>query len=233
MRAYRYLAGVAGLIAGLWVGAPAKAADCMAPSQAEIEQLHVRWAASLATMHPDKVLRNYAPDATMIGLETPTLLADHMAIRNHYVYFLQREPKIEVQDHVVRTTCAAATDTGAMVMSLRPKAKAAHENVTVRYSLSYEQLDGKWLITHHHLSIAEPAPRQVSAAPDHQPPLAANTPPPKAPAVAGYVKRLQPAKAQRAPAAAKPAKPATERLQDGTTYTPAIWRNNVPNFPDD
>jgi len=221
MRAYRYLAGLAGFLTGLWAAAPARAADCVVPSHAEIQQLHERWAASLATMHPDKVLRNYAADATLLGLDSPKLHNEVLSIRDHYVYFLQREPKVKVGNRVIRAGCDSASDVGTMALSARPSSKAPHETIPVRYSLSYERRDGKWLIVHHHLSVteAEAAPQTAAASA------------PKAPAVAGFIKRLPAARPGAAGPSAPSAKgPATEQLIGGWTYTPGVWRNGMPTY---
>lgn len=215
MRPVRSFLAVVSSLALVSAAAPALAAGCVAPSQAEVEQLHARWVLSLATLHPDKVLRNYAPDATFVGLESTRPLTELLAIRNYYVYFLQREPKVEIQERHVRTGCDAASDNGAMTMAARPKANAPHEPLSVRYSISYENRDGKWLIVNHHLSVAEPQPGA--------PPVAAAGPGAKAPAVAGFLKRLTTSK-KRAAAKADPDRPATEQLQGGWTYTPGIWR---------
>ncbi len=221
MRAYRYLAALAGFVPGFWAAAPARAADCVVPSHVEIQQMHDRWAASLATMHPDKVLRNYAPDATMLGLDTPKLHGELLSLRDHYVYFLQREPKVKIDTRVIRAGCDMASDVGTMTMSIRPKSKAPYEAVPVRYSLNYERRDGKWLIVHHHLSVTEgePAPAPTAAAPA-----------PKTPAVAGFIKRLPPKAAPVPPAAPAAKGPATEQLVGGWTYTPGVWRNGMPTY---
>lgn len=194
---------------------PARAEGCVTPTAPEIRQLHDRWIASLATMHPDKVLRNYAPDAVFIGLETPAPLIDFLSIRNHYVYFLQREPKIEVRSSATRAGCGTASDIGTMSMSARPRGNAAFEPLVVRYSVSYEHRDAKWLIVQHHLSLAEPPQTIANSA-------AAAVPSAKPPAVAGYLKRL-PTASKRA-TTARQDQPATEQLEGGWTYTPGIWR---------
>lgn len=209
-------------LASLTAVAPAIAGDCAAPTEAEVRQLHDRWVQSLATMHPDKVLRNYAPDAVFVGLDTATPLADVLAIRNYYVYFLQREPKIAVQNRVIRSGCATASDIGALTVSARPKGNAPYEPLTVRYSVNYEQRDGKWLIVQHHLSVAE--------VPHAAPPVATSAPAAPAPAVAGFIKRLPAPKKPVAPAA----NPATEQLVGGWTYTPGVWRDDKgPQFQGD
>lgn len=226
MRAYRYLAGLAGFLTGLWAAGSARAADCVVPSHAEIQQLHDRWAGSLATMHPDKVMRNYAPDATLLGLDSPKLHSEFLSIRDHYVYFLQREPKIRIDSRVIRAGCDSASDVGTMALSARPSSKAPHETIPVRYSLSYERRDGKWLIVHHHLSVTEDVAGQATAG---------AAPAPKVPAVAGFIKRVPAPKAR--PASAAPGTPAagdkgpaTEQLIGGWTYTPGVWRNGMPTY---
>lgn len=208
-------------LVALAIASPSLAAGCVAPSQAEVAALHDRWIQSLATMHPDKVLRNYAPDATLVGLESPKVLGDTHAIRNYFVYFLQREPKIDIESRFVRTGCDTASDVGTMTVEARPKGQAPFEPLHIRYSINYENRDGHWLIVQHHLSVAEkPAPAASTAA----------APAAKAPAVAGFVKRLPAPKRTAAPAA-KPDDPQTEQLQGGWTYTPARWpQGESPRF---
>lgn len=199
----------------------ALAVDCAQPSVAEVEQLHDRWAQSLTTIHPDKVLRNYAPDATLIGLDAAELLADDIAIRNYYVYFLQREAKPRFENRVVHTGCDTASEVGTMTLSIRPKAKAPAEPLPVRYSINYERRGDKWLIVHHHLSVMEhpasPASKPVVMAP----------PPARKPEVAGFIKRAATSRPRKqVPTSAAPG-------GDGSDYMPGTWRNGSPVFQGD
>lgn len=167
---------------------------CASLSESDLIALHTRWAASLETRHPDRVLKNYAPDATLIGLDGGDMRSGQLDIRDHYVYFLQREPSAKAEDRSLRIGCNAASDSGVQTMSLRPKAKVPAETVKVRYSLMYELRGDAWMIVHHHLSIVP-------------------TKPAAAPAVAGFIKRA-PVPRRTAPSAASPASDEASRRPD-------------------
>jgi uncharacterized protein (TIGR02246 family) len=170
---------------------------CVRAADGEIERLHERWNTSLQTMHPDRVLRNYAHDASLIGLDASDVRDGFLGVRDYYVYFLQREPTATLGAHVVRSGCNRLTMQGVMSVLLRPKAKQPHETVPVRVSVTYEFAGGHWLITQHHMSVVEisEAAEQIAAARTQS----------KAPVVAGFLKR-KPSAATAAPTtAAKPA----------------------------
>ncbi len=197
--------------------ATVSADSCATAALSEIHALFDRWNDSLATRHPDRVLRNYAADAIMIGLDINNLRDGFLEIRDHYVYFLQREPSAKPESRSIRLGCNTATDTGIQAMTLRPKAKAPFEVVKVRYSLSYEYRAGAWLIVHHHLSALPEPPKPVPG-----------------PVVAGFIKRAADAAKTVDVKKASPAKPAAAApaRNEGTYYRAGSWLDGNPVYDD-
>jgi uncharacterized protein (TIGR02246 family) len=194
--------------------------QCAPLSAVDVHDLYDRWAASLTTLHPDKVLRTYAKDATFAGIGSNAVRTGFLEIRDHFVYFLQREPLAVSTSRTVRVGCNFAMDAGVQELQLRPKAKQKYETMASRYTLNYEFRDGVWLIVNHHMStVSEEAP--VAAA--------ALAPALRTPVVAGFIKRLPDAKK---PIAAAPVSPSgIETLFNGWTYTPGRWIDDAPYFP--
>ena len=191
-----------------WTSAGAHGA-CAPVSEADVASWHEKWVASLETRHPDRVMRNYATDSTMIGLDANDMRSGFLEIRDHYVYFLQREPDAKVDSRAVRTGCNTASDVGIQTMTLRAKANAPVETIKVRYTLNYEFRDEVWRIVHHHLSAM---PISVPAKP---------------PAVAGFVRRTDPKTAPTRPSSSSGSQSAaTAAAMPAMTYRPAPWTDS-------
>jgi uncharacterized protein (TIGR02246 family) len=159
---------------------------CVELKEVEAAILQARWLTSLATGHPDKVLRNYAADAVLIGHDTNAVRTTPAAIRDFYVQFLAREPQVRMESRTLRLGCHTASDAGVHQMTLKSRTRGPNETILVRYSFIYERRDGSWLIVHHHASIL---PEKA----------------PAAPAVASFVKRTAGGSPKAGPGAAPPA----------------------------
>ena len=229
------IGGFALVLAGMMLCSPAHAdvADCTAPEEGEIAGLFDHWNTALQTLHPDKVTRVYAADATLLDGLSSTPYMGHPEIRGHYLYFLQREPQLRVVSRAIRIACNTATDVGTAALTMRSKRAAGLETVIIRYSIVHEFREGAWLIAHQHLSIApdgasgDAGPYDKRAAADSALiPKAAHH---KAPAVAGFTRRSASARsASPKPAARQSTTPLLDEL--GITYKPADWSTGSPVF---
>lgn len=129
---------------------PAKDADtatCRQTTEQEIAGLFDRWNASLATLDPDKVTANYAPNAVLLPTVSNTPRTNHEEIRAYFVDFLQKTPQGKIDRRIVKLGCNLAQDVGVYTFTLK-----GGQKVQARYTYVYEFRDGRWLISHHHSS---------------------------------------------------------------------------------
>jgi uncharacterized protein (TIGR02246 family) len=212
-------------------GAPGQArADlpgCAPLTSDDVEILFDRWNKALMTRHPDKVTRNYAPDAVLLATGSNLPRTNYAEIRDYYMYFLQREPVARVESRNVRLGCNIALDMGTYSFTVKGRAEGTVETLAARYTFIYERREGAWLITHHHSSIMPERGLPVAGVPIPATPSAPLAPKPSEPAakaanapqpaVASFVKRNAAPKSVAPPAAA-------------SGYKAGSWSDNEPRF---
>jgi uncharacterized protein (TIGR02246 family) len=142
MKKYLLAASVIALMA-----TPALAEECAPVTKPQVEQLFDRWNASLATLDPEKVVENYAPDAVLLPTlsNKPRLTQEER--KKYFVDFLKKHPQGKIDSRTIKLGCNEALDTGIYTFTLKDGAK-----VPARYTFTYEFKDGKWLISSHHSS---------------------------------------------------------------------------------
>jgi uncharacterized protein (TIGR02246 family) len=149
-------AAVFGPAAGMAQYAPT-AETCAPITSDEVEVLFARWAKALRTGHPDRVTRNYAPDAVLLATTSNTPRTNYAEIRDYYFNFLQRKPRVRNESRKIRIGCNVVTDVGVYSFTLNGPVSGTVATLVARYTFIYEQRDGAWLIVHHH-SSAMPEP---------------------------------------------------------------------------
>jgi uncharacterized protein (TIGR02246 family) len=143
---------VAGLLAVLLVGlaARAQAAEkmaCVATDEAQIGALFDRWNDSLRTLDPDQVLANYAVDGVLLPTVSNQVRSTPAEIRAYFVKFLKSGPQGRIDQRLIKIGCNVAQDVGTYTFRFKNGS-----TVRARYTFVYEQVDGQWLIAHHHSS---------------------------------------------------------------------------------
>lgn len=131
---------------------------CQAVSHAEIAGLFDRWNASLATLRPEEVIKNYADDAVLLPTLSNKPHVNQSDRIQYFTSFLTREPPGRIDSRVIRIGCNAATDSGIYTFTLKDGTK-----VPARYSFAYEYHKGKWLITSHHSSMMPEKESQIAS----------------------------------------------------------------------
>ncbi len=174
--------------------AQSNAGTCTKPSDGEIAALFDRWSTSLATLHPDRVLKNYSATAMLLPLASHAVRRGDAEIRDYFVYFLQRQPRASVAERTVRADCNLASDTGVYALTMKSRQGPGTETLRVRYSFIYEKRGDDWRIVHEHASVSPEKGTPDRIALVNADPLATDAAGPKA--VAGFVKR---ASARRRP----------------------------------
>lgn len=121
--------------------------ECTSINEDQVAQLFERWNASLATLKPDEVVKNYAEDAVLLPTlsNTPRLTQDER--KEYFVEFLAKKPQGEIDTRVIKVDCNTAIDTGTYTFTL-----ADGKKVPARYTYTYAAKDGNWLISSHHSS---------------------------------------------------------------------------------
>src|SRR5437868_4308473 len=120
---------------------------CRATTRQEIAALFDRWNASLRTLNPDEVVKNYADDAILLPTvsNTPRLTQDER--KEYFTHFLENKPVGAVDMRVIKMGCNDAIDTGLYTFTF-----GNGNRVQARYTFTYELKDGNWLISSHHSS---------------------------------------------------------------------------------
>lgn len=127
---------------------PTQAAPICAPiTEQQVKGLFDRWNASLRTLDPDKVTANYAQDGVLLPTVSNKARTTPAEIRDYFVKFLQGEPVGTIDQRTIRIGCNVAQDLGTYTFKFKD-GKSVH----ARYTYVYEQVNGQWLIAHHHSS---------------------------------------------------------------------------------
>ncbi|HVH92335.1 MAG TPA: SgcJ/EcaC family oxidoreductase, partial [Candidatus Acidoferrum sp.] len=122
--------------------------------EAQIRQLVDNWAKALRAKDVDGLMANYAPDMLLFDLAPPLQYNGAEAYRKTWeewlptfqgpVGFDRREVSITAGDDVAFCHCLNRI-TGKRTDGTEP-------DVWVRATICYRKIDGKWMVTHEHVS---------------------------------------------------------------------------------
>ncbi len=235
LRRWFLLAGLVPAAVGVAQGR-AVAAGCTVPEPAMAQDLFDDWNAALKTQHPDRVTRLFAADGALLGFASPVARAGYMPIRDYFLYFLQFEPKARVTDRKVETGCNFLIDHGTYVWTLKSRTTGATETREARYRFIYELSGGQWRIAQHVDALAGTAVIAGFAVPPPLTPRVAIVDGSTGAAVAGFVKRIEPAPPQSAPArlqgpATKPSSRESDDTPEAGSDTASASKNRPRTTP--
>lgn len=126
----------------------AETATCAPMSEEQVAKLFDRWNASLATLNPQEVAKNYSADSVLLAtLANKPRLTQEERI-DYFKHFLEKSPKGHIDSRTIKTGCNWAVDTGTYTFTMKDGSK-----VPARYTYTYEFKGGNWLITSHHSSM--------------------------------------------------------------------------------
>ncbi|MBV8563820.1 MAG: SgcJ/EcaC family oxidoreductase [Methylobacteriaceae bacterium] len=146
MKALLVAAGI-----GLAMLSPARADDeavtCKSTSTEDVASLFDRWNASLKTLKPEEVVKNYEEDAILLPTVSnkPRVTQDER--RDYFEHFLEKKPVGKIDMRVIKIGCNNAIDAGIYTFTFGDGSK-----VQARYTFTYELKNGTWLISSHHSS---------------------------------------------------------------------------------
>ncbi len=137
--------------AGMASAEIAASATCAPVTNEAVTGLFDKWNKSLATLKPDEVAKNYAPDAVLLPTVSNKPRTTTAEITAYFVDFLKKEPQGVIDTRTVRLGCNTASDVGTYTFSLKT-AEGKVKKVHARYSFIYELVGNEWKIVHHHSS---------------------------------------------------------------------------------
>jgi uncharacterized protein (TIGR02246 family) len=117
-------------------------------TEAQVAALFDRWNGTLATNDPDKVVANYAPDAVLLATVSNTPRFTQGERRAYFVDFLKNKPQGVINNRRIKLGCNTAVDAGVYTFTMGANGAV----VPARYTYTYENRGGQWLITSHHSS---------------------------------------------------------------------------------
>ena len=118
-----------------------------------------QWGQAIAENDPDKVLPFYAEDAVLWGTLSPKVRADRAAVRDYFVSAFKILPGLKVAfgEQLIRVYDNAAINTGYYTFSYVKDGEP--KTISARYSFTYLNKGGSWMIVDHHSSAVPPPPQ--------------------------------------------------------------------------
>jgi uncharacterized protein (TIGR02246 family) len=144
----RLFASAAALAALSFFQTASAQSGCQLTSESQVADLFNRWNDSLATGSAGEVVKNYAENAIFLSTYSDKPRLTQQERYEYYTDILKRHPQLKVEQRVIHIGCNMANDTGLYMITFNGK-----EKVPGRYSISYQYIDGTWLIVAQHTAL--------------------------------------------------------------------------------
>ena len=130
-----------------------------ADSKEDIGAATMKWAQTLGQNDPDSVVALYASDGVLWGTLSPSVRADHAALRDYFVTAFRVLPNLKVTfgQQLIRVYGHTAVNTGYYTFSYFKDGET--RTLPARYSFTFVKDGENWMIVDHHSSAMPPAPR--------------------------------------------------------------------------
>ena len=116
------------------------------------------WAEAFNSRDPERVLALYDPEAVLWGTVSPTIRDTPAAIRDYFkVLPAQPQGRVMLGEQHIRVYGPIAINTGSYTFSNVRDGQPV--TVPARFSFTYRQRDGRWMIVDHHSSRVPPPPQ--------------------------------------------------------------------------
>ena len=150
----RHMLGVLSLL--LTLGVPGIVA---AGPKEDVSAATQAWAEAFNSRNPERVLALYDSEAVLWGTISPALRDTPELIRD-YFKGMPGNPQVRVAigEHRIRVYGDTAINSGLYTFSNVRDGQPV--TVPARFSFTYRQRDGRWLIVDHHSSAVPAPPRQ-------------------------------------------------------------------------
>ena len=115
------------------------------------------WADAFNSRDPERVLALYDPEAVLWGTVSPTIRDNPAAIRDYFKGLpAQPQGKVVLGEQRIRVYGQVAINTGYYTFSNVRDGQPV--TVPARFSITFRQRDGRWMIVDHHSSRVPPPP---------------------------------------------------------------------------
>ena len=91
---------------------------CAPVTEQQVKGLFDRWNASLKTLKPDEVLKNYASDAVLLPTVSNKPRLTQAERRDYFVNFLENKPQGVIDKRVIRLGCNDAINSGLYTFTM-------------------------------------------------------------------------------------------------------------------
>jgi uncharacterized protein (TIGR02246 family) len=124
--------------------------------EADIRHRIDKWGESVRAMDPEDVMTTYAPDIVSFDITAPLHFVGAEAKRKHWVDDVfgvyQRPLGFEIRNLTITVGDDVAFGHSLNRFSGRTK-NGNKTDVWLRWTACFRKIDGKWLITHDHVSV--------------------------------------------------------------------------------
>ena len=133
-------------------------AQCVVPSQADLDAQFARFNDAWSTKNPDTVTALFDNDAVLLATVASRPRTTPADIRDYFVNFLKGSPVGRIDTSTIKAGCNWALRVGTWTVSLTDAATGAKTDVKARYSFLYQYDAGVWEIEHLHSSVSPAKP---------------------------------------------------------------------------
>ena len=116
------------------------------------------WAQAFNDCNPEKLATLYLPDAVLWGTVSQTVISTPAGVRQYFDRACAATPQFKVSfgEQLVRVYGDAANNSGTYTFSRTVDGQL--RSGPARYSFTYRNVNGTWLIADHHSSLVPAAP---------------------------------------------------------------------------
>ena len=145
-------------LAGHSAGHARPAAQCVVPTQADLDAQFARFNNAWATKSPDTVTALFDNDAVLLATVAARPRTTPADIRDYFVSFLKNSPVGSIDTSTIKSGCNWALRAGTWTVALTNPDTGAKTDVKARYTFLYQYDDGQWEIEHLHSSVVPEKP---------------------------------------------------------------------------
>lgn len=147
------MAAVAGVALPATAVAKAKAQECVAVTQDQVDALFKQFNDGFQTQNPDAMVPLFSKDAVLLPTVSGKMRTDAAEIRDYFVSFLQNKPFGTVTESETAIGCNMATRVGNWTVKLTNPVTGEVSDASARFIFVYVYEDGQWKIAHLHSSL--------------------------------------------------------------------------------
>ncbi len=121
-------------------------------ARSEVASVAQAWSAAFNTCDVNKLTALYDPEAVLWGQLSPVIISSPAGIRQYFekVCSLNPKPKVALGDQLIRVYGAIAINSGTWTFTVFPDGQP--RLVPARFSGTYRNTGGQWLLVDHHSS---------------------------------------------------------------------------------